>query len=73
MSVLTLRLPEDKHERLRQLARHRNISLDKLFEELATAVISEFDAETRFSARAAAGSRQKGFELLARLDAVQGK
>ena len=70
MSTLTIRLPDDKHERLRQLARHRNISLNKLFEELSTTVISEFDAETRFRARAAAGSREEGLELLAKLDAV---
>jgi|GEM_PF-6449609 hypothetical protein len=32
----------------------------------------EYDAETRFRARAAAGSREEGLELLARLDALYG-
>ena len=68
MSTLTIRLPEDKHERLRRLARHRNVSLNKLFEELSTVVLAEFDAETRFRARAAAGSPQVGLDLLAKLD-----
>ncbi len=72
MSTLTLRLPDDKHERLRQLAKRRNMSLNKLFEELSTVVLSECDAETRFRARAAAGSREEGLELLARLDALYG-
>lgn len=70
MSTLTIRLPDEKHERLRQLAKQRQISLNKLIEELATVALAEFDAETRFRARAAAGSRQRGLELLAKLDAA---
>lgn len=30
MSTLTIRLPDDKHARLRQLAKHRDISVNKL-------------------------------------------
>ena len=73
MSTLTIRLPNDKHERLRQLAKHRNMSLNKLFEELSTTVISEFDAEIRFRARSAAGSREEGLAILDQLDAAFGK
>ncbi len=69
MSTLTLRLPDAKHERLRQLARNQNISLNKLFEEFATIALAEFDAHTRFEARAAAGSREEGLRLLDKLDA----
>ncbi len=69
MSTLTLRLPDDKHSRLRQLARSQNISLNKLFDEFATIALAEFDAYTRFRARAAAGSREAGLGLLDRLDA----
>lgn len=47
MSTLTIRLPDDKHARLRQLAKHRDISVNKLVEELATISIAEFDAESR--------------------------
>ncbi|MCP4547072.1 MAG: toxin-antitoxin system HicB family antitoxin [bacterium] len=71
MSTLTLRLPDEKHERLRQLARHQNVSLNKLFDELATIVLTEFDAFTRFRARAAAGSREEGLRLLDKLDAAE--
>ena len=35
-STLTIRLPDDKRARLRQLAKHRDISVNKLVEELAT-------------------------------------
>ena len=43
MSTLTIRLPDDKHERLRQLAQHRQISVNKLMEELASISIAEFE------------------------------
>lgn len=68
MGTLTVRLPEDTHERLRQLAKHRKVSLNHLVEELSTAAIAEFDAETRFRARAAAGSPEEALKLLDELD-----
>jgi predicted transcriptional regulator len=70
MSTLTIRLPEDKHNRLRQLAKHRDISVNKLIEELATISIAEFDAETRFRTLAARGSTERGLALLKKLDAA---
>lgn len=69
MGTLTIRLPDDKHERLKELARRRNISVNKLIEELSTIALAEFDAETRFRAMAAKGSQQAGFALLDKLDA----
>ena len=69
MGTMTLRLPDDKHERLRQLARHREISLNKLMEELSTVALAEFDLENRFQIRAAAGSPEEGLRLLAKLEA----
>jgi predicted transcriptional regulator len=68
MGTLTIRLPEEKHERLRQLALRRHISMNKLIEELSTVALTEFDAETRFRARAAMGSAQEGLRLLDKLD-----
>ena len=69
MSTLTIRLPDDKHARLRQLAKHRDISVNKLVEELATISIAEFDAESRFRALAARGSAEQGLTILDKLDA----
>lgn len=70
MSTLTIRLPEDKHSRLRQLGKHGEMSVNKLIEELATISIAEFDAETRFGALAAQGSAKKGLAILDKLDAT---
>ncbi len=50
MSTLTVRLPDDRHERLKELARQRGVSVNKLVEELSTIAIAQHDAETRFRA-----------------------
>lgn len=68
MATLTIRMPDDKAERLKQLAAHRGISVNKLIEEWATMGITEFDAESRFLARAARGSRERGLAMLAEMD-----
>jgi predicted transcriptional regulator len=68
MATLTIRLSDDKHERLRQLAERRKISMNKLIDELSTVALTEFDAETRFRARAVMGSREEGLALLNLLD-----
>ena len=68
MATLTIRLPDDKHERLKELAKRRNISINKLIEELSTIAIAEFDTESRFRAMAAQGNIESGLSLLARLD-----
>jgi predicted transcriptional regulator len=71
MGTLTIRLPEEKHERLRQLAERRKISMNKLIEELSTIALTEFDTEIRFRARAALGSPEEGLALLDALDRTQ--
>ena len=68
MSTLTIRIPQGKHERLRNLAKARGVSVNRLIDELATAALTEYDRETRFRARAARGSKEAGLALLAQLD-----
>lgn len=68
MATLTIRLPDDKHTRLKELAQTRGISLNKLIEELSTIVLAEFDAYTRFKAMAARGDVQQGLRILDKLD-----
>jgi len=68
MGTLTIRMPDATHERLKTLARARNVSVNKLVEELSTAALAEFDAETRFLARAARGSPKRGLALLRKLE-----
>jgi predicted transcriptional regulator len=53
MSVLTIRVPDAKHQRLKHLAKARGISVNKLIEELSTVALAQHDAETRFRALAA--------------------
>lgn len=68
MATLTIRMPDDKVERLKVLARSRGLSLNKLIEEWATMGISEFDSKAHFMARAARGSRERGLAALRELD-----
>ena len=68
MSTLTVRLPDDKHERLKALAAHKKVSVNKLIEELSTQALAEFDSETRFRVLASQGNTKKGLEILKKLD-----
>lgn len=68
MGTLTIRLPDDKHARLKELAQTRGISINKLIEELSTIALAEFDAHTRFKAMAATGNPEEGLRILAKLD-----
>ena len=43
-STLTIRLPDDKHERLKDVARSNSIGINKLMDELATVALANFDA-----------------------------
>ncbi|HEY9865050.1 MAG TPA: hypothetical protein V6D21_12815 [Candidatus Obscuribacterales bacterium] len=70
MATLTIRLPDDKHFRLKALAQSRGISINKLMEELSTFAIAEFDAQTRFQTLAMRGDVAQGLEVLDRLDAL---
>jgi predicted transcriptional regulator len=70
MGTLTIRLPDHKHNRLKELAQAKNISVNKLIEELSTIALAEFDANTRFKAMAATGNPQEGLRILAKLDAL---
>lgn len=69
MATLTIRMPDDKANRLKELAKSRRMSLNKLMEEWATMGIAEFDAHASFLARAARGSRQRGLAALRELTA----
>jgi predicted DNA-binding protein len=70
MATLTIRLPEEKYTRLKELAHFRGVSVNKLIEELSTIALAEFDTYTRFKAIAAKGNPQEGLRILAKLDAL---
>jgi predicted transcriptional regulator len=56
MATMTIRLPDEKHHRLRSLAQRTGVSLNKLGSEWASMTLAQFDAETRFLARDARGT-----------------
>ena len=66
MAALTVRLPDEKHMRLKALAKSRGAPLNRLIEEMTTLMLAEYDAETRFRLRAAlgAGKSARGLALL---------
>ena len=64
MTTVTLRIPDEKHARLRLLAESRGVSVNKLMDEAATVMLAEFDAETRFKTRAARGNVEDALALL---------
>ncbi len=68
MATLTIRLPDDKHNRLKALATHRKMSINKLIEEMSTQTLAEFDSEIRFRSLASLGDTKRGLELLDKLD-----
>ena len=59
-------MPPEKRERLKQVAKSRNVSVNKLIDEMATLAIAEHDAETRFRIRAERGRSRavRGLRLL---------
>jgi predicted transcriptional regulator len=66
MTALTVRLPDEKHRRLKALAKSRGTPLNRLIDEVTTLLLAEFDAETRFRIRAERGTNksQAGLALL---------
>jgi hypothetical protein len=73
MTKMTIRLTDSKHQRLRRLAERHGISLNKLVDDWASIALAEFDAETRFRARAARGNPARGLALLDKLDQALAK
>jgi predicted DNA-binding ribbon-helix-helix protein len=73
MSVLTIRLPSDYHQRLKDIAASKGISVNKLIEHLSISAIAEFDAFAKFKARAIGADREKAIQILERLNWEDGK
>jgi predicted DNA-binding ribbon-helix-helix protein len=67
MSTLTIRIPDDKHERLKALAEGRKMSVNKLIDELATVALANHDARLRFETRARRGNARRALKLIDQL------
>ncbi len=68
MATLTIRLTDEKHTRLKELAQSRSITISQLIEELSTAALAELDAYNRFMEMAATGNPEAGLSILNKLD-----
>jgi predicted DNA-binding protein len=71
MTRLTIRLPDDKFERLKTMSKRRGTSVNRLIDEMATLLLAEFDAEARFQIRAERG-RDKAARGMALLRKARG-
>jgi predicted DNA-binding protein len=66
MTALTLRLTEEKYQRLKRLAKNKGMTINKLLDEMTTLMLTEVDLETRYLARVERGKNktERGLELL---------
>ena len=66
MTSFTLSLPDDTYHRIAEIAQIRGISIGELFDGVATALVTEANAQARFRARAqrGLGKAERGLELL---------
>ena len=55
MTALTIRLPDDKYRRLKEVANQRGTSVNRLIDEMTTLLLADMDTETRFLIRAERG------------------
>ncbi len=69
MSVVTLRIPDEKHARLKQLASSRSTSVNRLLDDLATIALTQHDLAVQFELMAKEGYPALGLKLLDELDA----
>ena len=52
MTALTVNLADENYLRLKEFAQQRGTTIDQLINEMATLILAELDAETRFMIRA---------------------
>lgn len=70
MTTLSIRLPDDMAERLKDIAKVRDISLNKLMFELSVQALAEEEAKQRFIAAQIRGSKNRALQMLDELDAI---
>ncbi|MGD0961079.1 MAG: hypothetical protein ABSB19_14835 [Methylomonas sp.] len=69
MTTLSIRLPDDMAERLKNIAKLRDISGNKLMFELSAQVLAE-EAKQRFIAAQLRGNPKRALKLLNELDSL---
>ncbi|MGB0849497.1 MAG: toxin-antitoxin system HicB family antitoxin [Thiolinea sp.] len=65
---ITIRLEDNKHQRLKVLAKQKGISINRLIDEMTTVILTELDLENRYKASVlrGTGKAERGIELLAK-------
>jgi len=71
MATLSIRLPDDMAERLKNIAKVRGLSLNKLMIELSSQVLAEEEAKQRFLAAQLRGNPKQALLLLEGLDTLE--
>jgi predicted transcriptional regulator len=68
MTTLSIRLPDDMAAKLKDIAKVRDISVNKLMFELSAQVLAEEEAKQRFLAAQLRGNPKRALQLLDELD-----
>lgn len=68
MTTLSIRLPDDMAQRLKNIAKVRGISLNKPMFELSVQTLAEEDAKQRFLVAQLRGNPKRTAQLLDELD-----
>ena len=71
MTTLSIRLPDDMAERLKSIAKVRDISVNKLIFELSAQVLAEEESKQRFIAAQLRGNPKRALQLLDELDLLE--
>ncbi len=66
MTAITLRIDEEKHHRLKQMAKQRGVTLNRLLDDMTSLMLTEFDLKVRYETRflRGQGKTERGLELL---------
>ncbi len=70
MTTLSIRLPDEMADKLKRIAKLRDISMSKLMFELSAQVLAEEEAKGRFMAAQLRGNPKRALQLLDELDAL---
>lgn len=70
MNTFTIRLPDDLAERLKNTAKARGISVNKLVTEISVQALTAYDAEVHFKALAQKANIPEAIGILDRLDTI---
>jgi len=71
MSTISLRLPDSLHKRVRELAKHKNVSINQFISTALAEKISAVRAAEYVEERARRGSRQKFDKVLDKIPDVE--